>query len=406
MRTVALALLLAAACGKAREEAREEPLDRAAVWRDDLRVLADELPKRHKNAFFHTAEATWRKQVADVDGKLASLDDAHVVVEINRLVAAIGDAHTMVTTTGKHGRYRLALIWFEDGIFVGGADDAWAIGRKVVAIDHHPIADAIAAMTPLVPHENAPWLHARLPLFLVDAELLAGLGLARADHATFGLADDAGQVRELELAPAPGNVAVAPPHELPLHLQGPKTVYWNKYVPEQRLLYLQYNACADDPKVGPFEEFADKTLAFADGNPVDRFVIDLRSNTGGNSRVLEPLVDGLAKRPRLAGKVFAIIGMHTFSSAMLNAIELKSQLHATLVGGPTGGTPTSYGEVRTFELPHSKLGIQYSTNYFENSEFHGDSVEPDVLVHVKSTDWFSGRDPAIDAILGYARPTP
>jgi hypothetical protein len=400
MRAVALALVFAAACGKA----REEPPDRVAAWRDDLRVLADELPKRHKNAFFHTDEATWRRRVADLDGKLASLDDAHVVVELNRLVAAIGDAHTMLSSPGQHGHYRLALIWFEDGIFVGGADDGWAIGRRVVAIDHHPIADAIAAMTPLVPHENDPWLHARLPQFLVDAELLAGLGLTRADHATFGLADDAGQVRELELAPASGNVSVAPPRELPLHLQGPKTLYWNKYVPQQRMIYLQYNGCADDPKVGPFEEFAETTLAFADQNPVDRIVIDLRSNTGGNSRVLEPLVEGLAKRPRVA--VFAIIGMHTFSSAMLNAMQLKSQLHATLVGGPSGGKPTSYGEVKSFELPHSKLGIQYSTNLFESPEFRGDSVEPDVLVHVNSTDWFSGRDPAIDAILGYSRPSP
>ena len=163
-------------------------------------------------------------------------------------------------------------------------------------------------------------------------------------------------------------------------------------------MYFAYNACAEDPNVGPFATFAESTLAFVDKNPVDRFVIDLRRNTGGNSRILEPLIDGLATRPLLAGRVFVIVGMHTFSSAMLNAMDLRRRLHVTIVGGPSGGKPSGYGEVKMFELPNSKLVVHYSTKLFSNPDFRA-TRSSRRSNKVLGDDWFSGRDPAIDAIL-------
>ena len=369
-------------------------------WRGDLRALATELPQRHIAAFAHVPEATWRADVAAVERALPGLDEPHTIAEFTRLVAELGDGHTMLGATGRGGVYRLELTWFDDGIFVTGADAPWAIGRRVVAIGTHPIDAAIQAMTPLVAHDNAASLHAWLPAMLVDPVLLAGTDLAPSTRAaTFVLADRDGTTRELALVPAPQPVATAPPAPLPLHLQGPNTRYWNRYDDADHLLYFAYNACADDPRVGPFADFAARTLAFADAHQVDRFVIDLRRNGGGNSEVITPLIQGLASRPQLAGRVFVIIGMHTFSSAVLDAMRLARQLHVRLVGGPTGGAPTGYGEVKTFALPHSRLTVQYSTKQFVNNDFPGDALQPDIPVTVRAADWFAGRDPAIDAIL-------
>ena len=374
-------------------------------WSTDLHVLATDLPQRHVAAFAHVPEATWRADVAALDRALPGLDEPHAIAGLARLVAELGDGHTMLGAAGRRGVYRLDLTWFADGIFVTGADEPWAIGRRVVAIDTHPIDAAIAAMTPLVARDNVATLHGRLPALLVDPVLLAGADLAPTAHgATFVLADRDGRARELALEPAAAPVATAPPTPLPLHLQGPDARYWNRYDEADHLLYLAYNACADDPRVGPFADFAARTLAFADAHRVDRFVIDLRRNAGGNSEVIAPLLAGLAARPQLAGRVFVIIGMHTFSSAVLDAMRLARQLHARLVGGPTGGAPTGYGEVKTFVLPYSKLTVQYSTKQFVNADFPGDALQPDLPVVVNAADWFAGRDPAIDAIV--AAPVP
>ena len=396
MTRLVAGIVLLVACSRSTPPAD----DRVAAWRDDLRVLATTLADRHANAFFQLPEADWRRAVADLDQRIPTLDDAHVTAGLARLVASIGDAHTRIAVLGRGGTYPLRLLWFADGIFVAGAEASWAIGRRVTAVDGHAVDEVIARLAPLVSHDNPAGLHDELPYLIADPAMLAGADLIAApDHATFTLADGAGATRALEVHPGHALVPVAPPAVLPLHLQGPETYYWNKYLAPERLLYFAYTACADDTRVGPLAAFAASTLAFADQHPVDRFVIDLRANGGGNSRVLAPLIDGLASRPALAGKVYVLIGMHTFSSAMLNAMELKRQVHAVLVGGPTGGKPSGYGEIQTFELPHSKLKVQYSTKLFSNPDFPGDAVEPDVPVTVMAADWFSGRDPAIDAIL-------
>lgn len=405
-----LAAALLTACSSHRDEAPTPPRadDRASAWREDLQALARELPARHVHAFDAITEAVWRQQVTALEQRLPSLDDAHVRVGLARLVAALGDPHTQIDVIGP-APYPLALVWFEDGIFVIGSrsEDRWAVGRKVTGVGGRPIADVIAALTALVPHNNDPWLRAELPGWLRDPGVLAGLDLGTPEHATYSLTAADGSVRELEVRPnSKDDVELVPPTPLPLHLQGPsgRPRYWNKYVAGDRMIYFAYDACAEDPRVGPLAKFLTGTLAFADQHPVDRFVIDLRSNGGGSSQLLQPLIEGLAARPALAGRVFVIIGMHTFSSAVLNAISLKTDVHATLVGGPTGGKPSSYGEVKRFELPRSHVGVHYSTKRFEFPSLPGPSLEPDLPVHVTSQDWFSGRDPAIDAIL--AAPLP
>ncbi len=397
-KRIVIAALVMAACTR--------PAVRLKHWRQDLAELASQISSHHPGAFAHVAEKDWRKAVEDLDAHVAIFDDAHIEVGLLRIVAMIGDSHTRIFLP-RDAAYPVRFLWFDDGVFVGGADarNTWAIGKKVVAVGNRKIDDAIATLASLVPYENDAGMRNEVPPLLSDPVALVGTDLVLGDiasPATFTLADGK------TLSVTPGHaVALAPPKTLPLHLQGPTDrPYWNKYVDAERLLYFQYNLCADDPHGDPFATFAAKTLAFADQHPVDRFVIDLRSNTGGNSRVIEPLIEGIAARPALAGRVFVLIGRTTFSSAVLNAIELKEKLGATLVGTPTGGNPNGYGEVRTFELPNSHIGGQYSTKLFKDDRYTGNTVPPDVLVHVTSDDWFSGRDPAMDAVLAATVPAP
>jgi hypothetical protein len=398
-----------AGCGHHSDEPAAGSIDetsadqRIARWRDDLHLLARELPQRHKNAFFHISEATWRGDVAELDRRIPALDDAHIAVGIVRLVAAIGDPHTTVYAL-HHGAYPLKLDWFSDGIFVTGADQPWAIGKQLTGIGAHPIAEVITTLTPVVAHDTEQNFHAWLPGSLIDVERLAGTDLAGAEHAVFQLTGDDGAVRPLELAPG-AEVSRAPPAHRPLYQQNPGGfAYWNKYVEADHLLYVAYDACRDDPRAGAFSSFAAGTLGFADQHVVDRFVIDLRNNGGGNQAILQPMIDGLAGRPALAGRVFVIIGKHTFSSANQNAMELKLRLRATLVGGTTGAKSSGYGEVQHLTLPGSKLELQYSTELFANPHYPTDTVDPDLPAELSSRDWFTGRDPALEAIL--AAPLP
>lgn len=77
------------------------------------------------------------------------------------------------------------------------------------------------------------------------------------------------------------------------------------------------------------------------------------------------------------------------------AIDLDAQ--AIFVGETTGSSANHYGEVKTFELPNSKLKVAYSTKYFKYSDTDGPIV-PDIFAEPSFSDFMKGIDPALEAI--------
>jgi hypothetical protein len=77
-----------------------------------------------------------------------------------------------------------------------------------------------------------------------------------------------------------------------------------------------------------------------------------------------------------------------------------------LVGEPTGGSPNHFGDAEALELPHSGLTLTVSSR--QHMDAPGDrrlSIEPRIRVPVSSADYFSNRDPALDAALADPGPS-
>lgn len=189
----------------------------------------------------------------------------------------------------------------------------------------------------------------------------------------------------------------------PLYHQQPDSAYWCEYLADAKTLYIQYNKCQNIGR--PFESFAKEALSCVDSHSVERVVVDLRFNVGGDSRVIKPLVDGLKSRPALSteGHLYALIGPVTYSSGMMAAMDFKEELHAILIGEPTGGKPNSFGEVKQATLPNSNLAIYYPTKYFRPiSDADPESIMPDVAVRLTLEDFLAGRDPVLEAALSHS----
>jgi hypothetical protein len=94
----------------------------------DLRILAEEVPKRHPAPFRNITRAQWDSAVSAIDRRLPALSRNQSLVELYRLVAFLGDAHTNLQPEPSLGLryYPLELYSFEDGLFVRRADSAHA----------------------------------------------------------------------------------------------------------------------------------------------------------------------------------------------------------------------------------------------------------------------------------------
>ncbi len=376
-------------------------------WRQDLRYLAEELPRMHGNLFFTLKREDFEAAVRDLDAAVPQLSDDEIAVRVARIVAMADDAHARVLLGAK--RLPVTLYWFSDGIFVVAADPSHrsALRRKLVRIGETGIEKATRQAAELVPSEGSEgWVRLIVVSLLVHPDVLHGLGiLPSADAARLELQDPIGAVETFELPaltegePLEWAPALADP--VPEYRKQRDRCYWFDYWADSRTLYFEYNSCAEMPGK-PFAEFCNELFAVADEKQPERLVVDLRANGGGNSEVLTPFLTGLRSRPFLDRKdrLYVLIGRQTFSSACGHALEFKLSGKATVVGEPTGGNPYSpFRESMQLPLPNSKLSVGLTWKFVGRGG-DGTAVQPDLRVDSSSEDYFSGRDPPLEAALG------
>jgi hypothetical protein len=145
-------------------------------------------------------------------------------------------------------------------------------------------------------------------------------------------------------------------------LKDPGNFYWFQYLPDSHTIYVQFNRVAEKADE-TIEAFFRRVFAFADAHPVDRFVLDERMNDGGNNELLRPIIHGFIRSDTVnqPGKLFTIIGRHTFSAAMNCVNRMKLNTDTLFVGEPTASSPNHYGDNAPVVLPNSKLTVRLST---------------------------------------------
>jgi tetratricopeptide (TPR) repeat protein len=394
----------------------------AAQWREDLRYFAEQAPQVHRNLFHSMTHEEFETAVKSLDQRIPNLSRNQIIVELARIVALIGDGHTYVDlqeppTSFRH--YPLRLYWFPDGVYVLGADKRYAalVGGRIVKLGKVSGQEAYDAVSKIVQRDNEFQVKSLTPFYMCQAEVLDGLGMVdnleavpltvekNGVQTTVILKPEAGFLSDNEFVhPADWVDARDPASPTPLWLKDPANPYWFEYLKDSRTLYVQFNEVGqkDDETI---EAFFKRVMAFADANPVDRFVLDERLNGGGNNTLLRPIIHAFIRSDKVnqPGKLFTIIGRQTFSAAMNCVNRMKLNTNTLFVGEPTAASPNMYGDNAAVVLPHSKLSVRLSTLWWQDMDPRDKRVwqAPDLSAELTFADYRAGRDPAMDAILSY-----
>lgn len=394
------------------------------VWRQDLHLIATELPRRHPDLFYRMTHATWDSAVKSIDRRLPAMTRNQAIVNLMELVALPHDGHTSLNPNFDPRfdwrYYPVKFEWLEDGLFVRSAapDQATLVGAKVLRIGKVTAEQALAAAAKTIGHENDWWVRAWAPERLAIPEVLDGLGLVQ-DMEAVPLEVERGGKRETVVLHPAGKleprghdprgpvdrsnwVDMSSRAASPLWRRNPDRPYWMEYVADARMLYVCYRGVIDAPPPSN-TQFWRAVFALADSVPVDRLVIDLRENTGGNSFYNRQVVRGIVARPALdrPEKLFVLISGKTFSAAMNLTLDLEQWTNATFVGSPTGNATLFFGDHGQFTLPKSELTVNVSSLpwYPSDPRDSRDAKAPAWYTPFASDDYLAGRDPAIAAIL-------
>ncbi|MDU6266294.1 MAG: hypothetical protein E6600_17500 [Anaerocolumna aminovalerica] len=385
--------------------------ERNLLLTKDILFFKQELPKRHKNLFSIITKEEFNYLTDQLIDKIDQINNEQVFVELNKIVASIGDAHTAINIWDGYS-YPLQFWVFDGKIYVVNADTSLEemIFSQVLKIDGVDINIVIEQLTTLISHENESWVLAMLPNYLQSPIYMYGLGILQNENEAVFTVEKDGEVKDFTVSALEyGESLDFVNKNTEDVLIGKYNKYYDyEYLSDYKALYFEYNVCADGDNQR-FADFNKKMFNSIEENAVEKVIIDLRNNSGGNSEILNPFTKRLKSyiAENTNVKVYILVGRNTFSSGMFAIYRIKeSAPEAVSIGEPTGGALDCYGEVKTINLPNSQIPISYSTKYFEfskNFSYKNDGVGtflPDISIQPTIVDYKSGTDVVLEYVFG------
>ncbi len=373
-------------------------------WQSDIEQVRQELPRLHNNFFHAKNEDKFYSMIDRLAQQFSNMDTYGIVMELAKIVATSRDAHTAVMLPQNY-RLPFDCYPFAEGLYITATneEDKELLHTKILKFEACETGDAYKKLTEIIPHENLQFVLSSLPSFITCVDILYGTGIIT-NPEEIVLTVENGEGKAFKHTARPLRYedyqrAVSSSKILPLYRQNRERFYWSSF--DSGILYVNYNKCREMETLSVREFTETLKNEITSNTGIAKVVIDFRNNQGGNSELFKPFLVWLSgnKNINQKGRLFAIVGRDTFSSASLNVFYLKYNTNAIFVGEPTGAKPNHFGEVQYLELESSGLMIRYSTKYYELVD---DDEQlffvPDIVRKVSFADYVRGIDNCMTAI--------
>lgn len=414
----------AALTGITRNLAKDPAPSRDAGWAWDLDFYVRRMKQIHWDLYGVVSQQKFLAEVERLKHDIPNLTDSQARVRLRKIAAMVGDGHTSSRLAAEGEPRQLLPIHmfaFADGVYIIGADSAHAdlVGSKVLKVGPLSIDAAMNATHPYMSVDNEMGYLASGPTMLTSPAVLQAIGASPDElGATFQVQKPGGQPADAYVEPVPspagGHEGYLMPGftylhqksaaQQPLYLRGREEPLRIESIPDHKAVYFWFGGVTNTP-AGTLKDFVDRAFAMVDQEHAEHLIIDMRFNGGGNTGLVRPLVDAVIRSDAInrRGHLWVIIGRHTFSAAQNTVNLLEKETNAVFVGEPTGSRPQFVGESTWFVLPHSRTRVFCSSRYWQylDSTDERTWVQPQIAAPMSFADYAAGRDPAVDAILGW-----
>jgi len=392
-------------------------------WDYEIDLLASELADLHPDLFFRTDSASYYHSMKAVAAKAPGHSVFQVAVQLQQVLARMGDAQTMVNyhfLIEKSGILPLELYWFEEGIFVMQCDRLYKplLGNRLIAINGYPLETVIDSLSTLLVVDNSSVLKNSIPRMLTWFQLLEYFGFASGNSVSIKIAGSSGNEEvEIGLPVELGEMLYVEPQAMPLGWEDQKAYFRDQYFEGEDLYYIQYNRCwsreaEEDHGSGAsalfmpsFREFEKEVYPVIKRKKIDKLIFDLRFNKGGYAPQGTELIRNICRYlPKDHGDIYVLVGRMTCAEAIINAVDFMNYAPVVLVGEPTCGTPDYFGEVHRFVLPESRLIVSHPTVRITLMDDSPPALIPDYQAPIGFAQFMKGVDPAVELVRNMNAP--
>lgn len=397
----------------------------ASDWQSDLRFLQTTVHKEYPFLFKKVTAKAFDEEVEKLYQAIPSLQPHEIVTGFSRIVALFQYGHTDVIFDNKIVPFRrlpVNFYQFSDGIYLQAVtrDYTQTVGAKVLKIGDMSINDVLKAISPVVPSENEQYFKGHASFYLRIPEILHAQKVipTLTNKIKFTLEKN-GKIFEQTFEAKESFKAnmqygfiktdslwldARTGGKTPLYLKNLDKIYFYEYLPESKTVYVRHSQIQDDPSEA-IPAFYARVFDFIEKNDVEKLVLDVRLNGGGNNYKNKPIVTGVIQsKINKKGQFFVILGRRTFSACQNLVNELHNYTNAIFVGEPTSENINFYGDNRRVELPKSKLNVALSFAWWQDKPQweNDDWLAPNVASEMSFEDYRTNHDPILETALNFA----
>lgn len=412
-------------------------------WRNDIDAVVSDIRLLHPDPFTKIGKHAFLREVSAFKQAIPALSQEQRVVRMMRLVALIGDGHTMLEPNNPAFAYwyPVRVYEFSDGYFVTSAHKSVAdlAGAQVLEIANRPVAEVMKQARTLLSSDNSFGSKERL-YAIHNAGLMKGLGYAAPDSGSlkvkFRLRDGKTVERTLDAAKTdhprykpndssfdwqyrpemygmpfgkdeewtsayknlPATAFETPDLSRPPHLTDRKP-FGARALPEHDAYYVRTNYVNDTS----FVPFFQNVMKEVDAQKPRRLILDWRFNFGGDASkvylVLQEFIKRAENRPWK--ELYILTGQKTYSAAILAIAAFIENVPLTVVGEPAPAGLNHFGDWTT--RTYNRTGILLNVSTLRHQKSSSDDLSETIVVDAPApfsfADYSAGRDPAVDAIL-------
>jgi tetratricopeptide (TPR) repeat protein len=398
----------------------------AAEWQHDLKFIQETVHKDYAHLFKKVTVEKFDSEVEKLYKEIPNLEDHEVFTGFARIISLFQYGHTDIGFGGgvvPYHKLPINLYQFNDGVYIEGVhkDYAKVLGAKVIRIEDTPIDEALRLIRPTVPAENDQYFKAFGINYLVIPELLHGQRIIKSlnQNVTFTLEKNGQTFEQTFTSTAPDLMkkqyslmrhegewlSAREQGNTPYYLKNLDKIYYYEYIPEKKTVYVRQSQVQDDPSAD-IPTFYAEVFDFIDKNDVEKLVIDVRLNGGGNNYKNKPVIAGImaSRKINKPGSLFVIIGRRTFSACQNLVNELDNYTNAIFVGEPTSENINFYGDNRMVRLPNSKYPIHLSFAWWQDKPQweNADWKAPHLAVDMSFKEYSTNQDPVLATILDFS----
>lgn len=390
-------------------------------WKQDLQQLDRYIRNFHVNPFFHHSESNYLKLYYRALKYISNSAELHTDVingYFEKLVASTGDGHSYVVgRKARYGAFSFSVDWFGDDLYLKGVDEKQShlLGAKIIAFDTTAIDIANSKLLPFSPSVNSSSFKREAVYLYRHPGVLYAAGISSLPTmTTLTLELSNGQTvlqtfernRSSQLVYIDEDKGI----EKPLYRRKYIKHQWLEYLPEHKAIYLRYGLVVEHEK-GDIARLTKQLKEAISINEVQKLVIDIRNSPGGNSYSNAQLINAISQQKNINqhGRLFVLTNRNSFSAAINFAGNMEMRTKTIFIGEKVGDTATFPGESgpqASFQLPNSGIIVNLSFSEWNSSFDYDlrDAIGLDIPVSITINDIFAGKDPVLNAALGYEVP--